>query len=325
MVSPVSHQVATLSIRALVPDTAPPPLDLIGLVAELAPIVEARCGLEIGTETLAVANLSRRAWAIHNARSYAALIGRLYPQGVPAGAAEVSGAMLGAVLAALSPRVLGQYVPGGGDEEPLLVLVGQNAQHLASGAGTDLATVARWVLSHELAHRAQFFARPWLLETLYASLAEVIAARPATPVDAVSSLLSWLGGDRRLGELGPLELVLPERAAASLARVSAIMSVIEGHADWVMRTLPSGTVPGDDELARVVDQRRSARGLARIVARLLGLDAKARQYERGRRFFERIEAERPGSALDVFERAESLPTLAELDAPETWLARVGAA
>lgn len=118
MVSPVSHQVATLSIRALVPDTAPPPLDLIGLVAELAPIVEARCGLEIGTETLAVANLSRRAWAIHNARSYAALIGRLYPQGVPAGAAEVSGAMLGAVLAALSPRVLGQYVPGAATKSP---------------------------------------------------------------------------------------------------------------------------------------------------------------------------------------------------------------
>jgi len=328
VVSPVSAGVAALSIRALVPETAPPPLDLIGLVSEVAPVVASHTGLDVGFGGLAVANLSRRTWAERNARSYAAMLARVYPSGVPAGAAELSGALLGAVLAALSPRVLGQYLPGSGpqDEEPLLVLVGQNVARLAEVAGVGIGSVARWVLAHELTHRAQFNARPWLLEELFDPLSEVVCARPAAPIDALAAILRWLGDDRRrLGELGPLELVLPPGAAAALERVSALMSVIEGHADWVMRTLPKGVVPEDAELARVVDERRSARGLARIVARLLGLDAKARQYSRGRSFFESIERVRPGSALHVFDAPASLPSLAELENPDAWLERVGVA
>jgi coenzyme F420 biosynthesis associated uncharacterized protein len=322
MVSPVSASVAAASIRALVPETPPPPLDLIDLVTEVAPAVEARSGLEVGLSELAFVNFSRRSWAERNARSYARTLERVYPHGVPGGAAELGGVLLGTVLAALSPRVLGQYLPGGDGEEPLLVMIGQNLARLADAASAPLPDVARWVLAHELTHRAQFFARPWLLDEVLDPLAEVVRARPATPLDAAQAVLRWLGENRRLGELGPVELVLPPRAQAALERISAVMSVIEGHADWVMRTLPEGVVPGDLELARVVDERRSARGLARLFARVLGLDAKVRQYERGRHFFEAIEAQSAGSAALVFASPASLPTLAELEAPERWLERV---
>ncbi len=325
VVSPVSATVAALTVRGLVPETPPTPLDLVDLVNEVVPVVASQSGLDVGHSSLSFANLSRRSWAERNARSYAALLERLYPEGVPAGAAELSGALLGAVLAALCPRVLGQYLPGGPDEEPLLVLVGQNVARLAEAAGAPYDVVARWVLAHELTHRAQFYSAPWLLELLYGAMAEILRARPATPVDALMALLRSLGDDQRRGEFGPLELVLPERAAEALAKVSAVMSVVEGHADWVMRTLPAGVVPGDDDLARVVDQRRRARGLARLVARILGFDQKVRQYERGRAFFEAIEREDPGASREVFADPASLPTLDELDDPTRWLARVRAA
>jgi uncharacterized protein (DUF2342 family) len=60
--------------------------------------------------------------------------------------------------------------------------------------------------------------------------------------------------------------------------------------------------------------------MGRIVARLLGLEMKMRQYERGKIFCDAI-AE-AGALEHVFTSAEALPTLAEIDAPDAWLARI---
>ena len=65
-------------------------------------------------------------------------------------------------------------------------------------------------------------------------------------------------------------------------------------------------------------------GVARVVQRLLGIEAKLAQYEAGERFIAAIEAAAGRRAIDrCWERPANLPTLDEIRAPERWLSRMG--
>ena len=76
--------------------------------------------------------------------------------------------------------------------------------------------------------------------------------------------------------------------ADALARIQALMSVLEGHGNRVMNELGKVHVAGQDRMARVLRARRAVgrRSTARSTG-CLGLDAKMRQYEVGERFLER--------------------------------------
>ncbi len=67
------------------------------------------------------------------------------------------------------------------------------------------------------------------------------------------------------------------------------MAVIEGHAEHVMDAVAPDLLPSLGRLRTSLDRRRrSQSGLSRLVARLLGLDLKLRQYEQGKRFCDAI-------------------------------------
>ena len=65
--------------------------------------------------------------------------------------------------------------------------------------------------------------------------------------------------------------------------------------------------------------------MLRIFERLIGLELKLRQYEQGKAFCDAVVAE---GGIEALNRAwvgpEALPTLADLDDPSGWLARVAA-
>ena len=104
------------------------------------------------------------------------------------------------------------------------------------------------------------------------------------------------------------------------------MAVIEGHAEHVMDAVAPDLVPSLPRLREGIDRRRrSQSGLSRLVARLLGMDLKLRQYEQGKRFCDAVVREAGVAALHhVFSSPEALPTLAELDDPRAWLQRTAA-
>ena len=59
---------------------------------------------------------------------------------------------------------------------------------------------------------------------------------------------------------------------------------------------------------------------------MVGLEAKMAQYEHGERFIAAVERVGGDRVLDiVWESPVNLPTLAEIKAPERWLARMGLA
>jgi putative hydrolase len=83
-------------------------------------------------------------------------------------------------------------------------------------------------------------------------------------------------------------------------------------------------LPAYAGLRDAMERRRHSRSAPeRALQRLLGLDLKMRQYELGKRFCDAV-VERHGieTLNRVWEAPESLPTLAEIEDPEAWVARL---
>ena len=123
-----------------------------------------------------------------------------------------------------------------------------------------------------------------------------------------------------------MSLLASDEQRVALGRVQALMSLLEGHGNAVMNRLGVELVDGQARMANVLQARRNARGATALLHKVLGFEMKMRQYEVGERFVDAIDRAAGFRAIDAaWQGPEMLPTLAELDAPETWLARVGAA
>jgi uncharacterized protein (DUF2342 family) len=202
------------------------------------------------------------------------------------------------MLAFLGRNVLGQYDPlllaegAPGDRDHALYFVHPNISHVAETLDVEEARFRRWIAFHEVSHAAEFGAAPWLSEHLETRL-----------------------------ERGVDALVTGELDREAFAELDTAMTAVEGYAELLMDRA------FDDDYADLrakLDARRQGGGpFARLARRLLGLGLKRRQYERGAAFFRTVADERGlEGASAVWERPENLPTDAELDHPERWLARV---
>ena len=95
----------------------------------------------------------------------------------------------------------------------------------------------------------------------------------------------------RRGDL--IAIVTSHAERATLDRVQAVMAVIEGHAEHVMDAVAPDLLPNLPKLRAAIDRRRrSQSGLSRLLAKLLGMDMKLRQYEQGKIFCDAVVRER---------------------------------
>jgi uncharacterized protein (DUF2342 family) len=74
-----------------------------------------------------------------------------------------------------------------------------------------------------------------------------------------------------------------------------------------------------------MDRRRASPSApARLIQRLLGLEMKLRQYQRGKAFCDAVVARGGIEALNrVWASPEAMPTLAEIEDPPAWMRRTG--
>jgi len=243
-----------------------------------------------------------------------------------------TGVEAGIAVGYVAKRVLGQYdVALFGPQRPArLLFVAENMDHVRGQLDADRATFLRWVALHETTHVVQFERIGWLagyMRELAGSL--ISAAADGLDSSSLSALAKRFVRDPRelvrvlmRGELA--RLVADPEHAARLDRLQATMSVIEGHAEHVMDACAADFGPELDELRRKLDERRARRsGLGEVVGRLLGIEAKLRQYEVGKEFCDGVVAEGGrGSLRLVWRSAADLPSLAELEDPVGWLSRV---
>jgi putative hydrolase len=137
--------------------------------------------------------------------------------------------------------------------------------------------------------------------------------------------LARMAGALRHGDL--IGVVMNESERATVDRVQAVMAVIEGHAEHVMDAVAPDLLPSLPRLRRALNARRRTQSrLSRLVGRLLGLDLKLRQYERGKQFCDAIVRQAgPGVLRHLFSAPEALPSLGELEDPSGWLHRTAVA
>src|SRR4029079_19702853 len=131
-------------------------------------------------------------------------------------------------------------------------------------------------------------------------------------------------GRRPLEDGGLVALLASEEQGAVLQQIGGVMSLLEGHGDVTMDRAGAGLIPSAERFSRVLRQRRqNPQPMAKMLQRLLGLEAKMKQYAQGEQFIAAVEgAGRPALLNRAFERADNLPTLAVIRDPESWIQRV---
>ncbi|WP_078883469.1 zinc-dependent metalloprotease [Streptomyces albidoflavus] len=277
---------------------------------------------------------------------------------------KVTGVELGVLLSFLSSRVLGQYetfapatreLPGAPDGGGRLLLVAPNIVHVERELGVDPHDFRLWVCLHEETHRTQFTAVPWLRDHLEAEIQAFLAETDVdagTLLERLSDAVQAFTGGRRGETAEPgatdtatdtatesgahaperdtdgrslVDLVQTPAQREILARVTAVMSLLEGHADYVMDGVGPQIVPSVVEIREKFQRRRAAGAnrLDQILRRLLGLDAKLRQYRDGERFVRAVVEEVGMEGFNrVWTSPNTLPTAAEITHPGEWIARV---
>ncbi len=242
---------------------------------------------------------------------------------------KVTGTQAGALLGFMSSKVLGQF-EFFAREQGQLLLVAPNIVDVEDKLGVNPTDFRLWVCLHEVTHRVQFTAVPWMRQHMLdevALLTSMMDLDPSQLRERLGRVMhELLDAARGQGEGdGIVAALVTAEQKVVVDRLTAFMSLVEGHAEYVMNAVSPAVIPTQKIIeARFAERRRKGGNpMDKVMRRLLGLDAKTRQYVQGSAFVRGV-VYRAGleSFNAVWERSENLPTKAELNAPEDWIARV---
>ena len=168
---------------------------------------------------------------------------------------RVTGIQAGLILAYLSGRVLGQYElflppetsPQDGEQPGRLTLVAPNIVMIERELEVDPHDFRRWVCLHEETHRLQFTAVPWLRDYVQQQMTEFLLASdldPAAMLQRLRSAADAVAGAVRGGDGGSLiEAVASPAQREIMDRLTSVMTLVEGHGDYVMDAVGPQVVP----------------------------------------------------------------------------------
>jgi coenzyme F420 biosynthesis associated uncharacterized protein len=303
-------------------------------------------GLQATSAAAPVVIVDRPGWVQANADGFQTVLQPLADKlrekharsgGLPSAVgSRVTAIEAGALLAFLSSRVLGQFDPfypsvpdpQQPDLTGRLLLVAPNVVHVENELGVVPRDFRLWVCLHEETHRVQFTAVPWLRDHLRSEIALFLdkaeldaSAYAAMFREAVQRLARSVKGE---AELSLVDLMQSPEQRAVLDRLTAVMSLLEGHADFVMDGVGPSVIPTVDAIrAKFSSRRAGGNPVDQLLKRLLGLDAKLRQYQDGAAFVRRA-VERVGMAgfNRVWTGPNTLPTKTEIADPDAWIKRL---
>lgn len=294
--------------------------------------------------------VDRASWARANTQSFAVMLkpaiekllesrrGTLTP-GAAAVSGAITGSQLGAILAFLSSKVLGQYdpfsalaedsnAPAGGR----LLLVAPNIIAVERELNVTPEDFRLWVCLHEQTHRVQFAAAPWLrhhmltqIDDLSGHLLGNVDSLMERATAAARSLKDRSASGNTPGRGVILDLLQDPEEKAAISHLTAVMSLLEGHANVVMDAVDASIVPSVKTIRQRFNDRGKDRGIVeKFIRNLLGLDAKMRQYTDGAKFVRAVVDVAGMEGFNrVWESAENLPTEPEIHDAKIWLDRMG--
>jgi putative hydrolase len=330
----------------------------LGRIAELH--VQHATGLEttVGGRAVEIVPVTPGVWAARSLDAYRPLferlagsLGRTTAVAEPGDeTADDANALIGSMLAMLSPMMLGMAVGGmvghlarqsfGQYDLPIprppsseLQIVASTVERFGNDWSLPLDDLQLWVCLQELTTHA-VLGVPHVRAELERLVGEYVAGfRPdaAALGDKLASM-DLGGGPDAIGEMqrmfGDPEVLLgairsPEQLAL-LPRLDALVAVVVGFVDHTLDAVADGLLSTAGRIAEAVRRRRVEAGQSDLfVERLLGLKLTQAQVERGAAFVAGV-AERAGDAglARLWHSVRELPTPAEIDAPGLWLARI---
>ena len=312
---------------------------LAGIAAESERVVSAYTGLQPIVGLPPAEPVSRERWIEANVRSLPVMLEPLTDQvgerlgplapAVRSAAGAVLAAEVGVLFGYMARHVLGQYELVLLDPEApaRLLFVAPNLDEAARAFDADRHELLTWVTLHEITHALQFGGVPWLRQHL-ASLVREVLGSVEVSLDAARMLrmpsardLRGLIDAVRSGDL--LTLVTRPEQRELIDRIQVTMSVLEGYAEHVMDAAGATVLTSLPALRAAMQRRRASRtGLARLLARLLGVELKLRQYEQGKRFCDAVVQRAGITALNrVWQAPDMVPSPQELAAPDAWIER----
>jgi coenzyme F420 biosynthesis associated uncharacterized protein len=307
--------------------------DFAELVGEAEGLVSGFTGLKVDGDPAGAWVMSRSEWISQNLRGFqkvlepfAVRLGGRGGDGVlPQVRRKVLAAQVGGLLGYMGRKVLGQYdlfVPPDGRD--LLYFIGPNVTELEERYAFPRRDFRLWLCLHEVAHRVQFGGVPWLRPYLRDMVDGYLASIDLDARKLLETIRraredargrSWRG-------LGLLFLIMTPEQRESFRRMQAVMSLLEGHGNYVMDALSAGRIQGAARMRRTLSRRRHG-PIDRVIQKAIGLDLKVRQYASGERFVSRVIKQAGIEGFNrVWERVEHLPTLEEVGRPDSWVERV---
>jgi coenzyme F420 biosynthesis associated uncharacterized protein len=275
--------------------------------------------------------MSRGEWIGQNLKAMQRLLEPLAERIVGEHRSEVRrkafGAQFGVLLGYVSRKVLGQYdvfLPA--DDEGLIYFIGPNIAEAEQRFDLPTSDFRLWIALHEVTHRLQFGAAPWL-RTYLQGLIDTYLATIQVDSKQMMQQLQRAAEEIRAGAsrkgLGPLFLLLTPEQREIFYRMQSMMSLLEGHASFVMNEVANDLVEDLPRMRRALQQRRQASSLERTFQRAIGFESKIKQYDAGEYFVREVVARAGMEGLNrVWEGEHHLPTLAEVADPARWVERV---
>jgi coenzyme F420 biosynthesis associated uncharacterized protein len=274
--------------------------------------------------------VDRSGWIKAAAESMRAMTGGTdKPRGVISG--RLTGAQTGALLAFVSSGILGQYDPF--NDGGCLLLVYPNVIAVERQLRVEPSDFRLWVCLHEVTHRVQFTANPWLTGYMSQALGVLTKESGEDIARVVSRLADFARGrndsesddPHAQGILGLLRAVQSEPQREALDQMLVLGTLLEGHADHVMDAVGPVVVPSVTTIRSRFDERRHRKQppLQRLLRALLGIDAKLSQYTRGKAFVDHV-VNRVGMERfnTVWTSPDTLPRPIEIEYPQRWIDRV---
>jgi coenzyme F420 biosynthesis associated uncharacterized protein len=323
--------------------------ELRELAAAVAEPVRELTGLPGSAEDGKVAVVDRPGWIRANVDGFRVVLDPLVQRMTEGGTmpqpgsvmtavgSRVTGMQAGLILAYLAGRVLGQYelflppdpdAPGKDAPAGRLTLVAPNIVMVERELDVNPHDFRRWVCLHEETHRTQFTSVPWLRPYVQQQMTDFLLASeldPASIYDRLRAAADAVGGAVRGGEGESLiEAMQTPRQREILDKMTSVMTLVEGHGDYVMDAVGPSVVPSVAEIRAKFSARRGSAGrIEQAIRRILGIDLKMKQYEQGSRFVAEVVNEAGMATFNkVWTSPDTLPTKDELTRPRSWLERV---
>ncbi|HEX8099004.1 MAG TPA: zinc-dependent metalloprotease [Actinomycetota bacterium] len=238
------------------------------------------------------------------------------------------GVQVGAVLGYLAQRVLGQFdlaVPRSGGA---LYFVIPNIAQFEREWSLPSMDFRAWIGLHEVTHRFEF-ARPWVREH-FISLVRDLVEHAELDLSGLEQRLEGLdlsnpealsdafdGVGNMFGQTTSAEQRL------RINRVQAFMAAAEGYGEHVTERVGKEMLSAYGLIDEALRRHREGGAGDQALERLLGLEMKMEQYRLGREFCMRVsEQTDEGTLARMWESAESLPSMPELEEPTLWLSRI---